>query len=382
MKKLSICISAFIVLLVLPLSAFDWGSKLNNTTKMQGNDFTALKLYQSDSLHLWFMSLVNEQNSIKLSGDGSYEYRYDQSDDSVSYNIADVNLLKISGTFSVGNGSNMEMAGGRFMVSDATGILFSQICDGLYTKWTLPAAEFSIYGGCTNLLNMQDVSIILPSSASYKPDYTKIYVTGPSYIPFGVSVNLPSLFLNQNLLVEGWGFADYSGDEYNRWYGTFEVSGPLSGHVFYSATSTVGTEKFTTVSDLSKVSFAVYPGPEASVILGGLYASGKNGIFNPFVGFTSQTADMALDEPEYSSMIEAMLSASYIIMSRVCLTAEGDCVFSCPESEVSYDGWQWKFNAGWNIFNDVQVSFGGYQYYAADSARNKSCFSLTGTMVF
>ena len=51
MKK-SVLAAVFAVLLFAPLCAFDWGGKLNNTTKYQGNKFDSFFWYESAGAHL------------------------------------------------------------------------------------------------------------------------------------------------------------------------------------------------------------------------------------------------------------------------------------------------------------------------------------------
>ena len=364
-----------------PLAGLDFGGKINSTTKYQGAEFSVLKWYESAAAHLWISSLLIKKMKLKVNTDGSYEFRYDERDGSCK-NILDLNLLKISGTLEAGRYTTIQLAAGRFPVSDMTGIIFSQVSDGGFIKFVTPSVEFSIYGGSTGLLNAHDVTILTPSGTAYNPDYNAVYVKAPSYLPFGLSLSFPSLFLNQTVAAEGWGFIDFSTDKYSRWYGTVSVSGPLSGKVFYSLTATAGSENLKTLSCLSKAVLIFYPAANASVGFTSVYASGSNGFLSTFRGFTLQTADFALDEPDYAGMIKASVSFSYTILSRLCLVGEGGCVFACPENTVSYDGWQWNCSAVWNIFHDVQVSAGASQYYAADSSRNKTCFVVTGAFVF
>jgi hypothetical protein len=380
-KKFAAVMLSAVLLSASPLTGLDFGGKINSTTKYQGTEFSALKWYESSAAHLWISSLFNKKMKLKFSADGSYEFRYDERDNSYK-NIVDLNLLKISGTLEAGRYNAIQFAVGRFPVSDMTGIVFSQINDGMYIKFVTPVIEFSIYGGSTRMLNAHDVTILTPEGTAYNPDYNSVYVTAPSYIPFGISIACPSLFFNQTLAAEGWGFIDFSTDRYSRWYGTIALSGPLSGKVFYSLMTTAGSENLKTLSDLSKAVLTLYPAAGASVCFTGVYASGSNGFLSSFRGFTSQTADFALDEPEYTGMIKAAVSGSYTILSCVCLVAEGGCVFVCPENTVSYDGLQWNFSAVWNIFHDLQVSAGASQYYAADSSRNKTCLVVTGAFVF
>ena len=381
MKKFTTALFASASLFLLPLSAFDFGGKIGSTTKYQGNTFDSLKLYESSTNHLWVSSLLNEDTLLRFNADGSYEFRYDETDASHK-NILDLNLFKISGTLSAGRYTKLRFAAGRFFVSDVTGIVFSQISDGFYTKFEIPSLSFNVYAGTTSLLNAHDVTIITPETTSYNPDFNTVYAACPSYVPVGISMNFPSLFLNQTLTAEGWGFVDFSADKYTRWYGTAALSGPLAGNMFYSLMTTAGTENFNTISDLSKITVTLYPVPAASISINGVYASGKNGFLSTFKGFTSQTAYLALSEPEYSGIIKAGMSGSYTIASNVCLLCEGVCVFSCPDDVVAYDGLQWNFNAVWNIFHDLQFSAGAYQYYAQNSADNKTCFIVTGTFVF
>jgi hypothetical protein len=380
-RKFATIMLSAVLLSAAPLSGLDFGGKINSTTKYQGNEFSALKWYESAAAHLWISSLFNKELKLKFSADGSYEFRYDERDNSYK-NIVDLNLLKISGTLQAGRYNTMQLAAGRFFVTDITGIIFSQVSDGGYVKFVTPTVEFSIYGGGTGMLNAHDVTILTPQGTVYNPDYKSVYVPAPSYLPFGISIACPSLFLNQTLAAEGWGFIDFSSDKYSRWYSTLALSGPLSGKVFYSLMTTAGSENLKTLSGLSKASLTFYPASGASIGFAGVYASGNNGFLTSFKGFTSQTADFALDEPDYTGMIKASMSASYTIMSRVCLVAEGGCVFVCPEDTVSYDGCQADLSAVWNIFYDLQLSAGARQYYAADSARNKTCFVVTGAFVF
>lgn len=381
MKRNVGIIPVFIFFMSVSLHAFDFGGKISSLTKYQGNTPDSLKWYESATGHLWMSSLLNDDMQLKFNADGSYEFRFDETDSS-RRNIADLNLFKISGTLPAGRYTKLYLAAGRFSVMDVTGLIFKQVSDGFYTKFQTPPVEFSVYAGCTSFLNAHDVTILTPEDTSYSPDFNSAYVFCPGYIPVGFSVYFPSLFLNQSLTAECWGFADLSSDKYNRWYGTVSLSGPLSGRVFYSLSDTVGTEKFDSLSVLSKAVVTFYPVPAVCVSGSCAYASGNNGFLSAFRAFTSQTAYFAFSEPEYTGMVKTGLSGSYTIASNVCLVGEAACIFLCPGDALSYGGWQWNFNTIWNIFHDLQLSAGAYQYYASDAAEKKTCFNVAGTFVF
>ena len=382
MKKL-LC-GAFAALMFLPLSAFDWGGKLSSTTKYQGKKFGSLFWYESAGAHAWLTTPLTER--LRFAVDASYEFRYDQDGDVVK-NIVDIHLFKLTGNFHVGKTGMFEFGAGRFSLSDATGIIFNQMNDGIYAKYSVPIVSLSMYGGITRLLNSHDVVILrrFSDTTVKTEDASAAYVLGPSYIPLGFSVNIPSAFLNQDITIEEWTCIDFSGDAYHRLYGTLMLSGPILSNLFYAASTTLGTENVSTISNLTKLSLSFYPVKKASVGFSSVYASGSNGALDPFRGFSSQTAVLASEtagfSTEYDSKIKAMLSGSYTFLSKVYVSSSLALVFACPET-VSYNGFQWRLDAMWNIFHDLQISADMYQYIGKDNENDKICCSFGGTFVF
>ena len=368
------------------LFAIDVGGKINSTTKYQGVDFKSLKWYESASIHVWLTQQFTEQ--LKLATDVSYEFRWNQADGTMRH-IIDLNLLKFTGLFKIKTASTFEVSAGRFLISDVTGSIFNQTNDGVFMKWTLPRGSASIYGGITRFLNSHDTTILRKDSNTAVPASMSnaLYVLGPSYIPFGVSIAVTPLFLNQSVALEGWGFFDFSGSDYHRLYGTIAISGPFARSLFYYASTTFSTTAENDFSNLSKFNLSYYPVREAALNFNFTYASGNNGALSPFRGFTSQAAVLATESidfnGEYDSKLILGLAGSYTIASCVYLGTELAVVFACPD-KTSYHGFQWQFNVVWNIFHDLQISAGMYQYIANKNAKenSKTCFLLTGTFVF
>ena len=386
MKK-TVLSAAFAVLLLAPLCAFDWGGKLNSTTKYQGDKFNSLFWYESAGIHLWFTSPIGSK--LYFGTDASYEFRYDQKGGTVK-NIVDINLFKLSGTFHPNQKDTFEFGAGRFSVNDATGIIFNQTSDGIYAKYSWPVCSVSLYGGTTRLLNSHDVVILRRfSDTTVKSEHASfVYVLGPSYIPLGLSLYFPSLFLNQDITLEQWGFIDYSGDGYNRFYTTLMFSGPVLNNLFYAASTTLSmanTASFPNLSNLSKLTLSFYPAEKASIGFSGVYASGDHGAVSPFRGFTSQTAVLASGTAgfgtEYESKLKAEISGTYTFLSRVYVGASAAAVFACPNT-FSYNGFQWRIDAIWNIFHDLQLSSAIYQYIGKNGGNDKLCLSFSGAFVF
>ena len=386
MKK-TVLSAAFAVLLLAPLCAFDWGGKLNSTTKYQGDKFNSLFWYESAGVHLWFTSPIGSK--LYFGTDASYEFRYDQKGGTVK-NIVDINLFKLSGTFHPNQKDTFEFGAGRFSVNDATGIIFNQTSDGIYAKYSWPVCSVSLYGGTTRLLNSHDVVILRRfSDTTVKSEHASfVYVLGPSYIPLGLSLYFPSLFLNQDITLEQWGFIDYSGDGYNRFYTTLMFSGPVLNNLFYAASTTLSmanTASFSNLSNLSKLTLSFYPAEKASIGFSGVYASGDHGAVSPFRGFTSQTAVSASETAgfgtEYESKLKTEISGTYTFLSRVYVGASAAAVFACPNT-FSYNGFQWRIDAIWNIFHDLQLSSAIYQYVGKNGGNDKLCLSFSGAFVF
>ena len=383
MKK-SVLAAVFAVLLFAPLCAFDWGGKLNNTTKYQGNKFDSFFWYESAGVHLWFTSPIGSK--LYFGTDASYEFRYDQKGGTAKH-IVDINLFKLGGTFHPNQKDTFEFGAGRFSVNDATGIIFNQTSDGIYAKYSWPVCAVTLYGGTTRLLNSHDVVILRRfSDTTVKfEDASFVYVLGPSYIPLGFSLYFPSVFLNQDITLEQWGFIDYSGDGYNRFYTTLMFSGPVLNNLFYAASTTFSTVNTASFSNLSKLTLSFYPVEKASVGFSGVYASGGHGAISPFRGFTSQTAVLASEtagfNTEYESKLKAEISGAYTFLSRVYVGASAAVVFACPDA-FSYNGFQWRIDAIWNIFHDLQLSSAIYQYIGKNGGNDKLSLSVSGAFVF
>lgn len=368
-------------LAVVPAFSFDWGGILDNTTSFAGHD--SLKLEETAGGALWLSVPFASDNSANFITQGSYKYHYKAAEagDDTNVNILDIDLLKLSVERAFKN-ANLTLAAGRFPVSDSTRMIYNQYSDGLYMKFALPTVTFGIYGGYTGLLNAQNITIITPDKTSYNPDFTLSYVLAPKYIPFSLMIDFPVLFANQELSVQAWGFADVSDDAYNRFYATASLSGPLASNMYYSASTAFGTEKFDTLTNLSSINLVYYPVSKVAVKAGGIYASGENGKLSAFMPVTKEIADYAVDEPMFSGLVKAWLSASVNIKSKVLLESGGACLFACSNSNASYDGWQWNAEAVWNIFSDVQVAAEAYQFYGNNSDKNKTGITAKAVIVF
>lgn len=381
--KIAIAATLFAAV-VLPASAVDFGGALDNTTKFSGSGFGSLVLDQKDTISLWLRTPFNNDESMYFAAEGLFQYEYIQSTTTTNL-VADCDLFKFSDNISMGAKKSLLLSVGRFFKSDSTGIVFSQTSDGLYAQFKMPKLNIGVYGGYTGLLNAKSVTILNAATSTYSYDTTKIYALAAPYAVAGASFSAPYLFANQTIGVEVYSFFGTSSvtSGYNRFYGTLSMNGPLSSNIFYTMTSTIGTaDSFASVGNLSQFALSFYPEFASSAItLSGMYASGNNGPLSPFIGFTSSSATLAMDSPEYCGLITTGLSYSMKPLNELLLSAGVDGVFACPDS-VSYSGIQFYGTVLYQACTDVQLSLSAQQYIDTNDATNKTSLTVKAVISF
>lgn len=378
---------ALLILLSAQIFAIDFGGKLSSNTRARGETFKKLKWSENASLHLWLSHLFDSKYKMKFSTDGSYEFRWDQVDNSKRH-IIDLNLLKFSALFPLAKNVSLDFAIGRFPVVDTTGIIFNQINDGVYTKFNFTRAQLQLYLGISRILNANDIVMFTETATTSVPieKYKYPYVLNAKYIPLALSVYAPSLFANQNLTFEFWGVFDYSKEKYNRMYGTLALAGPLAGPLFYNVSTTFGSEKFKNVSNLTSFVLSYFPVPEALLSFQTLYASGFNGKLSAFRGVTSREALFATGGKnfnlEYSGKLLLSLQASYTFIQALQLSGKATAVFACPKDKVSYDGFEGRIDVLCSVLRDLQLGAGLYGYISQNKEHNKVGLSINASLAF
>ena len=387
MKKSSIKVAIAATLfaaVVLPASAVDFGGTLDNTTKFTGPKIDTLSLDQKDSISFWLRAPFNNEGTMYLAAEGLFQYEYIQSTTTTNL-VADCDLFKFSDNISMGAKKSLLLSVGRFFKSDSSGIVFSQTSDGVYAQFKIPKMNIGVYGGYTGLLNAKSVSILNAATSTYAYDTTKVYAFAAPYAVAGASFTAPYLFANQTIGVEVYSFFGTASttSNYNRFYGTLSMNGPLSSNIFYTFASTFGTDDtFASVGNLSQFALSFYPTFMSSAVTAhAVYASGRNGPFSAFTGFTSNSATLAMDCPEYTGIITAGLSYSMKPLNSLLLSAGADGVFDCPES-VSYSGVQFYGTVLYQAFTDVQLSLSAQQYIDTNDVTNKTSLTAKAVISF
>lgn len=381
MRKLALAFSIFVISSSFAI-AFEWGGRFYNSTALSGEALMRLKTKQSDNLNLWLKVPITNDNMNYFAGEMFYQFKFDGTNiaSEAIGNIIDFNLLKFVTKIRLGNRQLLSINAGRFALSDSTCMIFSQVCDGILVKYSNRKISAMAYGGYTGLLNANSVSIINKKNSNYRPSKNNVYALSAKYIPFGLNVTFPSLFANQTLSAQGWSFFDLNNDNYNRFYGIVSLEGYLTKNLFYKLNSVVGTVNFSNISNLSALNMTAYFTKSFSMNFDGTYASGNQGKISQFQGFTSLTSTLALDEPQYSSMLKLDFEATKTFGKIAVINGGSAVVFDMDENGFAYNGFQVQLNAAYNIFNDLQIAASISQYLGNEN--NKTQIAFKAVVVF
>ena len=397
LKKHIITIGTSLILLASQAFSVDFGGSLNNNTKFstptlpEDSFFDDFSLKQQDSLNAWLRIPFNNSGTHYLVAQVSGMWQYDipslDENDGDSTWIFDLDLLKYSNFIPLSSGS-LQINAGRFFVSDTTSIIFSQVADGLNLSYSGNVFDISVYGAYTGLLNAQNVTILNASDSEYSFDSDKVYDFAAPYIVSSLTLELPYLFANQSLVLEGYGFFGVSGPNdgtsgYKRAYGTVSLNGPLAASVFYTLSTTIGSEDFDGISNLSKLALNYYPNfYSASIGLEGIYASGENGPFDYFKGFSSQTALASFSEPQYSGLIKTGLNASIKPIQTLFLGLGANIAMLDAEDSFEYYGFEWNLSSKFQVLSDLQLSLLANQFIGDKSEENKASLTFKASISF
>lgn len=357
MKKLVKLISAAVCALSISSAfALDYGFLIDNNTSFKTSSKKNMYLLQKDSASAWIKVPFGQNANNYFVGEGIYKFEYN-GESSLVKHFVDINLLKFVFTNQFENGS-FEANIGRFFVVDASGLIFTQNCDGAFVKYSNSLVEVSGYAGYTGLLNGNTVTMI-NSPSFIGNDEKKVYDFADRNVIAMVTGFFPNLFADQSLTVQALGSFRTDVITYNRIYATLGLNGPVAGNLFYSVTGTAAfisyNGKDMKVSPLVRADLTYYF-PIASIGLSTVYAG------NDFVGITSQTALDSLAEPEYADMLKAGIFATVKPVNNLLLSVSGDVAFD-GKKNMQLKGVQYKVGADYQIVSDVLIGASWTQYF-------------------
>ena len=390
-KKSIACAAAFF--LAFASFALETGGLITDNTDFKNAEKDgSLKLDQTNGLNLWLRAPLSEDGSSYFAGEGSFKFEYDDSiadSDKKTQLYADLELFKFVLKRELDSG-DFTLSLGRFFNSDLTSLVYAQNGDGLKLDASVSAVNLSVFAAYTGLLNAKNITII-GDTADLTDKEKTVYVLADKFAAGSLTLSLPYVVASQTISLEGIGAFSLESTKYNRFYGTLAVNGPIVSPVFYNLSSTFGFAKYDeedmTKGNLTKGSISVYPDYKSlSISLNALYASGEQGSFDAFKGFTSGTSVSSLLEPEYSGVLTAGLSATIKPLPSLLAYASGDIVFDA-EKDIKQAGFQYNAGISWQALSDLSfgLSFGQYigkDDYAATIGENKTQLKLNAAIAF
>lgn len=384
----------------------------------------------------WFDMPFVEDSTFGLAGQASLKYSQENSYDSdpmISF-IPDIDLLRYYYN-KVDAKGGFTLSAGRFNVADKTSDIINQKIDGLYLGYGSNKIQFGVYGGYTGLLNSRTTMIINSTGRNFwssqltdslyttyankvKPHSIKnfsdlskkvdwgdvmsdvgrsLYIWADPYFVSSANLTFPYLFANQTPFLEASLAISTEGpskveDEFDRFYITAGMYGPLIfSDLIYSFSTTFSTygdsgankSAFEGLSNYSKLKFTYFTNFHSLAISGELkYASGDNGIYDPFYGFTSNPISYMRYSPEHSSAVKYGLSVAFKPTREFLVTLGGDQVFSYNENVVDYQGCQFYGEMKLQCTSDFQFQVKAYRFFAQDMNYDNTGATITGVFSF
>ena len=359
MKKLLVSICTALFILSAPLSAFEWGGVIKDDTGITTPDFKDITFKQSNSLSLWFKAPVG--NRFKLTGEGLYKYNLSVNKSSTDFvNILDLSLFKLDGKIDAGNGL-LSLTAGRFSVADATGAVIAQTSDGINVTYALDTVKLGAYAGYTGLLNGLNVAM-----ATAPEKNLKLYNPAYAYAPLGLTVELPSLFLNQNITLQGYALLDCGSNKSSMYYGNIVFAGPITNSVYYNLSTSLGSVNFKSFMNYTGFTLYVFPSEEIALNAGVDFGSADQGSMAAFTSASAKSGDV-------SGKIVPRISFAYGT-DVMCLELGAKYNIAYDTAKAKYAGAGADINAGfvYNIFSDLQIGLNITSFIDATEAKQNN----------
>ena len=357
-------LSIILIISAFYVSAVEFGGSVYNNTEFSGKS-SDLKLHQQNLGSLWFRVPFNQDGTSYFSTQGTYMFKKD-CDAELTVNSVNLDSMK----FVFGN-DVLNLSIGRFDSSDFSGLIYNQVGDGISFGYEGSAVSTSLFGCYTGLLNNQFVSIIDDEA---EVDEEAFYDTAAKYIVGGASISALNILGGQVISAQFLGTVKLEDTSYNRMYVGLSSNGSISSFIYYDLSSYLSFVSFDEedykMGNLTKIKISLgLDSLNSELILNGTYASGDQGPFDAFQGFTSFTAVNSMEEPEYSGLIKTGMGISVNPYKCLVLQANGDVIFDAQE-EIEYSGIQYDAEFGWQIKSDVYLGASITQYFDKDVSDN------------
>ena len=372
MKKIILTFLLAVSCAFSSLTALSWSGVIDNTSKLSFDDsFKPTVFNQTNGIYLSLSSKLNEEGTLRFVTEGLFKVNpiMDLNNNKTTLKfIADVDLLKLSGDWAVGSG-NLSLSAGRFQFSDFSGVVFSQVSDGLYLNYKTAKIRTSFYAGYTGLLNALNVSM----AGNQLDADDNFYALCPKYVPVLADFSYKGLFGSNTIGLQAACFIPVSDENSMKAYGTFILNGQFGNIGSYDARFTL--EDFMLNAKLDANFFV---SSTAMLTAGVEYDSGNQGNIKAFETITSRTFGSGLYSPKGNGVIIPKLGVMYS-NGKVYASLTERGIIAMSEDETKFDGLDTSATITYKLFSDVLLGcdIGAYncfdpkentQYYATIKA--------------
>ena len=363
MKKKIISVIFASAAILASVSAFSWGGMIDDNTKLSANnDFSAIVLNQSNGIYLNISSNLNEAASLRFAGEGLYKYELNSNfaaDETSFTNILDLDLLKLSGDWTMGQG-HLGLALGRFKFTDFSGAVFSQLSDGAFLSYDTRKIKASCYAGYTGLLNRLDVTM---TENQYESD-DQLYALCPKYVPLLADFSYKALFGSQTIGGQIATYIPVSDETTLKFYGTLIANGYIGTKASYDARFTFGSEDFDGLMLDLMCDANFYVRNDMRLTAGAEYVSGAQGSINPFQTMTARSFGRA----PYASGLIVPKAAFLYAAGKVYASVTERVIITMPEDQAALDGFDTAINVFYNLFSDLQLGLDAGAYICTETS--------------
>lgn len=378
MKKLIIAGLLVIAGLFTPAFTLSWSGLIDNNTKLSANnDFSVLKLNQSNGIYLSLSVPINDNLDFagEILGKFVLDQNFKTNANSIKF-IADSDLLRLQGQWELGNGI-LSLKAGRFYVSDFTGAAFAQTSDGLSLDYNMSNMSFSVYGGYTGLLNRLNVSMvdnnIAATSDSRPAKDVNFYALCPQYVPVIADFTYKTLFKKHTLGIQAEMFIPVSDKLANKAYGTVTLKGPVTEVITYEAAFTGGLIKFQNFMFDSYANVNLFLIQNTMITAGCEVLSWANAAMIAYVPVTSRTITA---DSSFAGGILPKASVMYA-KDRLYGLATVKGVLAMAGSEAKFHGIDISGSVVYNLFSDLQIGCDLAAFLGLDTFSQTSNYSAT-----
>ena len=334
--------------------ALTWSGVIDNNSKAGANyDFSTITFRQSNGIYLSVVAPVTQSGTLKFSAEGLYRYYLDvnaKTNKASFKNIADCDLLKLSGVWKLNSGA-VSLDVGRFYMTDVTKTVFSQTSDGVYVTYDSLKFKLGLYAGYTGLLNRLNVGMNGLTDDTIKSN-EQFYRLCPGYIPLALDISYKALLETNTIGAQAEVFIPTSQKNDMRFYGTLYLNGAIGTAGNYRFKATYGTSKFENAMLDTSLDLNFFIGTSAMATAGAEYISGKQGPFDPFKTITVRSV---YSNGNYDSGLIVPKIAVLYAKNNFGASLTEKVIVSMPKEEANLYGFDTTVSLVYNVFSDVKI---------------------------